>query len=140
MRFWDSTAVIPLVVSEPESSTMKKLQGDGNGIVTWWTTPLECLAALERVRRQRGLGPELVHAVRSRLRELGSEWHQVLPSEAIIEHAERLLRTYPLRSTDAVQLAAAIVLSDGRPATLEFVSLDARLGDAVRQEGFRLLP
>lgn len=140
MRFWDSTALMPLVAQEPESSAMKKLHGDGTGIVTWWTTTLECLAALERRRREHNLGPEVVHAVRSRLRELGAEWHQVLPSDAIMEHAERLLRTYPLRSTDAVQLAAATVLSDGRPASLEFVTLDARLGDAVRQEGFLLLP
>lgn len=140
MRFWDSTAVLPLVVNEPESGAMRRLRDADPAIVTWWTTPLECLSALERRRRERGIEPEPLQAVRSRIRELSAEWYAVLPSDTLLEHAERLLRTHPLRTADALQLAAAVAISDARPSTIEFVTLDARLGDAARQEGFLLLP
>lgn len=52
------------------------------------------------------------------------------------ESAERLLRVHDLRTTDALQFAAAVSVAEGRPSTLEFVSLDDRLLAAARREGF----
>jgi hypothetical protein len=50
--------------------------------------------------------------------------------------ADRLCRTHPLRAADALQLAAAIVMADGEPGALSFVTLDDRLGVAATREGF----
>jgi len=44
-----------------------------------------------------------------------------------------------LRTADALQLAAATVGSEGQPASLDVVSLDERLTDAARREGFVVL-
>jgi len=44
-----------------------------------------------------------------------------------------------LRAADALQLGAAIVAADGEPETLEVVTLDRRLADAARREGFPIL-
>ena len=43
-------------------------------------------------------------------------WHQVDPSDAIREAAVRFLRVHPLRAADALQLAAAFVVAERRPA------------------------
>jgi uncharacterized protein len=43
---------------------------------------------------------------------------------------------HSLRAADALQLAAAIIASEARPASLQIVSLDDRLIDAARREGF----
>jgi hypothetical protein len=43
-----------------------------------------------------------------------------------------------LRAADSLQLAAAIIAAGHEPATLEFVSLDARLNEAASREGFSL--
>jgi hypothetical protein len=43
---------------------------------------------------------------------------------------------HPLRAADALQLAAAYVAAERRPATLEFVTLDDRLRLAAMKEGF----
>ncbi len=51
----------------------------------------------------------------------------------------RFLRVHPLRAADALQLAAAFVLADRRPSTLELVTLDDRLAVAARKEGFVVL-
>jgi predicted nucleic acid-binding protein len=51
----------------------------------------------------------------------------------------RLLRLHSLRAADALQLAAAIVLSEHDPATLPFVTLDDQLARAAELEGFSLL-
>jgi predicted nucleic acid-binding protein len=140
VRYWDSSAIIPLIAAEPESQALMRLHAEDPAVTTWWTTRLECLAALERRRREGAVDGDALHAARARIRTLQAEWFEVLPSEQVIEHAERLLRTHPLRTSDALQLASALAISDGRPSTLEFVTLDARMADAARQEGFQLLP
>ena len=49
------------------------------------------------------------------------------------------LRVHPLRAADALQLAAAFVAAERRPASLQVVTLDERLADAMRKEGFALV-
>jgi uncharacterized protein len=74
-----------------------------------------------------------------RLRQLASGWQEIEPSETLRETAIRFLRVHPLRAADALQLAAAFMAAEGRPASLEFVSLDERLAEAGRKEGFMLV-
>lgn len=71
-----------------------------------------------------------------RLRDLRSVWQEIQPGLRLREVACRLLRTHPLRSADATQLAAAIIASLDRPSTLGFVCADERLVGAARKEGF----
>jgi hypothetical protein len=47
-----------------------------------------------------------------------------------------MLRVHPLRTADALQLAAAWLAAERRPPTMTFVTLDARLAEAARKEGF----
>jgi len=66
--------------------------------------------------------------------------HVIAPGDQLRDRAHRLLAVHALRAADALQLAAALVWADERPAGLEFVSLDDRLGEAARREGFRVVP
>ncbi|MFY9343542.1 MAG: hypothetical protein WAT39_13685 [Planctomycetota bacterium] len=54
--------------------------------------------------------------------------------------ARRLLANHPLRAADACQLAAALIACRERPDALGFVTLDSRLAEAARREGFTVLP
>jgi hypothetical protein len=72
-------------------------------------------------------------------RQLADRWHEIVPSDAVRRAAERLLRVHPLRATDSLQLAAALIAADHDPTTLEIVCLDARLSSAARREGFTVL-
>ena len=74
-----------------------------------------------------------------RLRQLSAGWHEVDPSDEIRESAVRFLRVHPLRAADALQLAAAFAAAERRPTSLELVTLDDRLADAARKEGFVVL-
>jgi hypothetical protein len=64
----------------------------------------------------------------------------VLPSDAVRSTAQRLLRVHPIRAADSLQLAAAILVSEYEPATLDFVGLHDQLNEAASREGFRVLP
>ena len=136
MKFWDSSAVIPLLVPEVMSGSIQKLFEGDPVIVAWWATEIECTSAIARRQRQGRLREELAAGGYSRLSALRAGWHEVEPSEEIRESAKRLLRVHDLRSADALQLAAAFFVAEARPSTLDFISLDERLLAASRREGF----
>lgn len=140
MRYWDSSALLPLVTAEPESAALRRLYGQDPAVAAWWTTALECTSALERRRREGVLGDDPYQAARSRIHAWRQEWIELQPSDEVREVAERLVRTHPLRASDALQLSAAMAAAGMRPGSLEFVTLDQRLADAARREGFVVKP
>lgn len=138
MRFWDSSAVVPLLVRETASGRVQDLFEADPVIVAWWATDLECVSAIARQLRLRKLDEGTAGAGYDRLGALRAGWHEVEPTEDIRESAKRLLRVHDLRTADALQLAAALFTSEDRPATLEFLSLDDRLVAAARREGLAI--
>ena len=139
MRFWDSSAIIPLLVAEPTSVAAMRAYEVDPEVVAWWATEVECVSALARLEREGSLtAPALVQGLR-RLDGLASAWREVQPVTAVRETAIRLLRVHPLRTADALQLGAAIVAAEGHPATLPLVTLDERLAQAAEREGFAIV-
>lgn len=136
MRYWDSSALVPLLVDEPSSGARRSLLESDPVIVTWWGTPLECESALARLRRQPGYGPASAQSALSALSELAGGWLEVSPDNQVRSRASRLLRVHPLRVADALQLAAALVAVREHSAAIEFVCNDERLAEAARLEGF----
>ena len=61
------------------------------------------------------------------------------PTEMVRESAMRFLRVHPLPAADALQLAAAFIAAERRPASLQLVTLDERVAVAARKEGFALV-
>ena len=49
MKFWDSSAVIPLLVPETMSESIHTLFDDDPTIVAWWATEIECTSAIARL-------------------------------------------------------------------------------------------
>jgi len=136
MRYWDSSAIIPLLIDEAESRRMTALYEKDPALITWWGTAIECVSALSRLDRGRPALTSAVDSALTRLSALEREWHEVQPGAAVRATARRLLRVHTLSAADALQLAAAIAASESRPETLALVSLDRRLVGAAHREGF----
>lgn len=136
MRFWDSSAVVPLLVPEAASLSLQRLYGADPVMFAWWSTEIECTSAIARGQRLGHLHEKVVAEAFMRLSALQTGWHEIEPGDEVRESAKRLLRVHDLRTADALQLAAAFFVAEGRPSTIEFVSLDARLLAAARREGF----
>jgi uncharacterized protein len=94
---------------------------------------------LARLERDTALDTKSAELAFRRLRLIADAWHEVELSELVRENAARFLRVHPLRAADALQLAAAFVAAERRPASLQVVTLDERLADAMRKEGFALV-
>jgi uncharacterized protein len=138
VKFWDASAIVPLLVDEPPREDLLALLERDPVMLVWWGTPVEFASAIARREREGALPFAAATAVLERLRALADEWQEVLPTDPIRTAAQRVLRIHPLRAADSLQLAAAIVAAEGDPSTLDFVCLDDRLNDAAAREGFRV--
>ncbi len=140
MRFWDSSAVVPLLIQEPETTRVKRLAEDDPAIAVWWATRTECVSAIARLRRAATLdAPDEVRTKRLLL-QLSASWTEIAPAQRLRDRVERLLSVHAIRAADAFQLAAALVWSRGRTTGRGFVSFDDRLRAAAAREGFDVLP
>lgn len=139
MRFWESSAIVPLLFDEKPTKALRAFAREDRDLHVWWATELECLSAIGR-REREGADADRIQTALRQLALLASRWDEVVPGLAVREIAQRLLRVHPVRAADALQLAAAIVLADQNPASVEFLSVDDRLRDAASREGFRILP
>jgi predicted nucleic acid-binding protein len=139
VRFWDSSAIVPLIVEEEVTAAMQEAYARDAVVLAWWGTEIECVSALARRERSGHFSTGAMTVSLERLDALRSAWHEVEAGEGVRQTARRLLRVHDLRAGDALQLAAAIVASEGQPASLEVVALDDRLATAARREGFGVI-
>jgi uncharacterized protein len=139
MRFWDTSALVPMLAEDPASDPVLAEFERDTQVVAWWATETECASAIARQEREGNLDQRAVTAAFVRLDALAAAWLEVHPTPAVRRAAIRLLRVHPLRAADALQLAAATVVAGGNTATLPFVTRDERLAEAARREGFAVI-
>ena len=139
MRFWDASAIVPLLVAEPSTHRLQALAANDPDMLVWWGTWVECASAVARLERSALLDTRAAALAFDRLGQAAAGWHEIDPSDLVRETATRFLRVHPLRAADALQLAAAFVAAEMRPASLQLVTLDDRLTDVARKEGFGVI-
>lgn len=140
MRFWDSSAVVPLVVQQAASSQADPWFAKDPALVLWTFTPVEVVSGLHRLLREGAVKDDDVRAAENRLQEIVAAAHVVVGVEPVKATAVRLLRVHPLRAADALQLAAALCWARNDPRGRELVTWDERLARAAIREGFSVLP
>jgi hypothetical protein len=91
------------------------------GVVVWWCTSIEMRSALELLLRTGQLSAVEHAGAGKRLGQMTRGWREVRPSHSLRFEAEGLLSRFPLRAVDALQLAAAMTWSTGRPQGRAFI-------------------
>jgi predicted nucleic acid-binding protein len=135
VKFWDSSALVPLILEQPRTRDARNLLEEDDELVVWWGSSIECASAVARLHRDGQLSASAVRDARALLDTLRKSWFEVQPGDAIREQALRLLRVHPLRAADALQLAAALEWA-GAPPDGALVTFDERLREAAVREGF----
>jgi hypothetical protein len=136
MMFWDSSAIVPLIVAEPSTSWARNLlKSDPRGIV-WMLSRVEVRSALARRNREGALKVDAYREAIQRTQDIFDGLSRVTAWGRVTDRAIRLLDLHAVRSADAMQLASALVTARENPAQLPFVTLDLRLAEAAEKEGF----
>ncbi len=136
MKYWDSSALVALLVEEPQSAERRATIREDPVVVTWWGSRIECASALNRLERERRFEGDGFDRSMDQLGLLAASWIEIEPLGQVRKRAMRLLRLHPLRAADALQLAAALAAADEDPQQLDLVCSDDRLSRAAHREGF----
>lgn len=136
--FCDSSALIKRYIAEIGSGWIQAISA-GNRVVIAQITSVEIVSGLIRRQREGLLAKRKAHALRLIIdRHSAREYRVIGLSAHIIERAENLLETHPLRGYDAIQLASALATNDNLVSAhltpLVFVSADVRLLNAAVAE------
>jgi predicted nucleic acid-binding protein len=139
VRFWDTSALLPLFVDEPSTESCRELLRADPFIIVWEGTGVEMLSALARYQRHSSGMDDVWPAVRHEMLRRWRMWMRVNDWTRVCPRAQRLVTLHPLKAGDAFQLAAALAACDDEPDQLAFVTRDVTLADAARLEGFPIV-
>ncbi len=139
MRYWDTPAILALIVDDPTREKQLEQYEENPQIVAWWATPVEIASAIARREREGTVTAADADAALKAAKGLAAAWHEVVPGDAIRRTAERPLHVHVLRAADRLQLSAALIAANHDPTMLDMVCLDSRLTAAARREGFNVI-
>jgi uncharacterized protein with PIN domain len=140
MRFWDTSALVPLLVDEPETDYCLQELAEDQEILMWCLTEVEAVSALTRRAREDVLAEEDYRQARARLGTLLESAYEVTAIRAVRQRACRLLQVHRLRAAAACQIGAALVACREMPERMVFMCLDGRLRSVALKEGFVVNP
>jgi predicted nucleic acid-binding protein len=140
VKFWDSSALLPLFLDQPATPVVRELLRADGGLVLWCLTDVEVRSGLARLVREEAITASVADGILTDLDVLWRGAQVIAAVEAVKPRAFRALRIHSLRAADALQLGAALCLAGEDPRGTEFVTLDRRLAEAARKEGFAVLP
>lgn len=139
MRYWDASALVPLLVAEPRSEEVRGWLDEDPAILTWAWSRVEITSAVERRSRMEELSRTDRREALRRLQNLAEHWNEVVDLDAVRVRALALLARHPLRAADAGQVGAALLAAGDDPASMTFVCLDEQLALAAEREGLLVL-
>ena len=140
MRFWETSALLPLIFEQDATADLRAVASDDDSMVIWWGSKVEAVSAVCRLVRAGQIEEPSAPRLLKEIGGLAEAAYEVQPTEEVRAAACRLLRVHELRAADALQLAAALVWADHRPTGLGLVALDQKLRLAAEREGFGVVP
>jgi uncharacterized protein with PIN domain len=91
VRFWDTSALIPLILFEPGTARVIRWLRRDPDVTVWTLTRVELLSALARRRRaEPPSAPRIVQAKRDIL-EFWARWFEITAVERVRQLAERVV-------------------------------------------------
>lgn len=136
MRFWDSSALTPLVCDEYQTRFCINLVRLDPVMVVWSLASVEVYSALCRKFRDGALTKKEFGQAKERNTTLWQSYTEITQYSLVKKRSYRLLETHRLRAANALHLAAALVVFEEQTSGMEFITFDRNLGDAAEKEGF----
>jgi hypothetical protein len=135
--YLDTSMLVKLIHPEAGSDTIRAAAGQAKALASSTLAKVEVHSALARLARE-GVPGE---ALSRRFSAFSALWERMarISMDRAADAAAGLCLKHPLRAPDAVHLASALLLRTEGGLEVVFGSADARLQDAARNEGFRIV-
>ncbi len=132
IAYFDTSAVIPLIIDEPASRVCSRLWNDASRVVSVRLLYPEARAALAKAERMRRITRTQLTAAIAELESIITQVDHIEITAQLARAAGELAQAHGLRGYDAVHLAAAAAANDNE---LVFVTGDSDLGTAATSLG-----
>jgi len=132
IAYFDTSAVIPLIIEERSSATFSRIWNLATRVVSVRLVYVEARAALAMAAQIGRLTSSDLEAAVDQLDALIDQVDRVEVNEPLVQRAGSMAHELSLRGYDAVHLAAAHTIAD---SDMVFVSGDRRLTDAATHLG-----
>jgi len=140
MRFWDSSAIIPLLVLEDKTEYCISAFQTDKEIMVWTMSKVEVFSALCRSFRENTLTEGTFELAKKRMTDLFDIAFEIASISKVKERALRLLQVHTLKTADALQLASVLVATQEVTSKLPIMCFDEKLKQAAKLEGFAINP
>ena len=140
LLFCDTSALIKLLIDEPDSAQIHQATERAGLIAGCRITWAEAIAAMARRQRDDPTSADDIEQARQRLMMLWSSFTIVEVSQQLVEAAGRFADGFALRGYDSVQLAAAHELHISSEQPVTFACFDRRLNQAAQLLQLEVLP
>jgi uncharacterized protein len=140
LLFCDTSALIKLLIDEPDSAQIHQVTEHAGLIAACRITWAEAMAAMARRQRDDPTSADEIENARQRLSMLWSSFTIVEVSQKLVEAAGRFADGFALRGYDSVQLAAAHELHITSKQPVTFACYDRRLNQAAQLLQLEVLP
>jgi hypothetical protein len=140
MRFWDSSAIIPLLVLEDKTEYCISAFQTDKEIMVWTMSKVEVFSALCRSFRENTLTEGTFELAKKRMTDLFDIAFKIASMSKVKERALRLLQVHTLKASDALQLASVLVATQEVTSKLPIMCFDEKLKQAAKLEGFAINP
>jgi predicted nucleic acid-binding protein len=135
----ESSAVLAWLLDEGPAADVRRLFAAAELIVASDLTLIECDRVLLRAAALGELSESEAADRRAHLRLAATHWHVLRIAADIVDRARLPFPGEPIRTLDAIHLAAALAGRDA-VAGLALLSLDARLRSVAKQLQLQVLP
>lgn len=135
----ESSAVLAWLLGEPGSDAVREQLAAAEIVLASELTLVECERVLIRAQTRGRISEAAMADRHGRLVRAAEHWAVLALGEEIVRRTRRPFPLEPLRTLDALHLAAALHARSLVPET-RLLSLDDRLRNSARELGFELLP
>lgn len=135
----ESSAVLAWLLGEPEGAGVRERLSEAAIVLSSDLTLVECDRVLIRAVSTARISEAAAADRRGRLNQAAEHWAVLRIGEEIVERARRPLPLEPIRTLDAIHLAAALHARALVPET-RLLSLDERVRAIGVELGFELVP
>jgi predicted nucleic acid-binding protein len=140
LLFCDTSALIKLLIDEPDSAQIHQASERAGLIAACRITWAEAMAAMARRQRNDPTSADDIETARQRLTMLWSSFTIVEVSQKLVEAAGRFADGFALKGYDSVQLAAAHELHVNTEQKVLFACYDRRLNQAAQLLQLDVMP
>ena len=98
MQYWDTSALVPLLVEEARSTDLRLARDYDPAMITWGWTRVELASTVERLARNGTLSRSGRRDALDRFAVLAASWDEVIDLSAVRSRAIALLGRHALRA------------------------------------------